>query len=58
MSHGLVDDGKQLEECLKEELERDRLRKLAREAEIELIQKYAKKNLQPTISDSPDVNTK
>ena len=57
MSHGLVDDGKQLEECLKEELERDRLRKLAREAEIELIQKYAKKNLQ-SASDDSSKNTK
>ena len=57
MSHGLVDDGKQLGECLKEELKRDRLRKLAREAEIELTQKYAKKNLQ-SASDDSSKNTK
>lgn len=45
MSYKLIDgDDEQLKESLKSELERERLRKLAREAEIELMQKYAKKS--------------
>lgn len=52
MSYKLIDgDDEQLKESLKAELERERLRKLAREAEIELMQKYAKKS-QPISNDS------